>query len=291
MPNSAPFTYDPQRSFDVRTQDVEFRSDEQVSLAATIYQPQGIGPFPAMVEVHGGAWNRGTRANNELMDRALAASGIVVAAIDFRLAPEHPYPAQITDFNYAVRWLKAKAHEFNADPGSVGALGSSSGGHTVMMGAMRPDDPRYAVLPLPGEPDIDAKVLYIVAAWPVLDPYARYLYARESGHDRLAASSEAYFLTEDAMREGNPQHVLERGEQVQLPPALIVQGTNDDNVPSSIPQRFVEAYRGAGGEVDLEMFPGMPHGFANTPGPESERALGLMKLFIARRLAAVLAAA
>lgn len=286
MPNAPAYSYDPWQSVDIQTFDVEYRSDHTGSWIATIYQPQGPGPFPALVDVHGGAWNRGNRTNNEPMDRALAASGIVVAAIDFRLAPEHPYPAQVADFNYATRWLKSRAGEFNADPGSVGALGSSSGGHTVMLGALRPDDPRYTALPLPEGHEYDASVLYVLAAWPVLDPYARYKYACEAGHDRLKASSEAYFLTEDAMREGNPQHILERGEQAQMPPTLIVQGTEDDNVPLSIPNRFAEAYAAAGGAIDLEMFPGMPHGFGNTPGAESDRALELMKGFVARRLTA-----
>ena len=282
--------YNPDQVFPVETTDVEYRNDGENSWLATIYQPKGTGPFPALLDVHGGAWNRGERANNRIMDSALAASGIVVAAIDFRLAPEHPYPAQVVDTNYATRWLKAHARDFNADPDSVGALGSSSGGHTVMLSALRPDDPRYGALPLPGGDGIDATLLYVICAWPVLDPYSRYLYAQEAGNNRLAASSEAYFLTQDTMKEGNPQHILERREQAHLPPVIITQGTNDDNIPMSIPERFTEAYRAMGGHIELEVFPGMPHGFGNTPGPESDRALGLMKAFVARQLTGAAAA-
>ena len=75
-----------------------------------------------------------------------------------------------------------------------------------------------------------------------------------------------------------------------MPPTLIVQGTSDDNVPLSIPERFVEAYRAAGGTVELEMFPDMVHGFGNTPGPESDRAIELMKSFVARQLSTAKAA-
>jgi acetyl esterase/lipase len=219
------------------------------------------------------------------MDLALASSGIVVVAVDFRLAPDHPYPSQITDVNYATRWLKAYATDFNADPDSIGGLGSSSGGHTMMLSAMRPRDPRYASLAVPGGRGLDATVLYVLCAWPVLDPYARYLYAQEAGAERLAASTEAYFLDQETMREGNPQFALERGEKVELPPTLIVQGTADDNVPMAIPENFVRSFRAAGGEIELEIFPGMPHGFGNTPGPESDRAIELMKAFVARQLA------
>jgi acetyl esterase len=90
--------------------------------------------------------------------------------------------------------------------------------------------------------------------------------------------------TREAMREGNPQLALGRGEPVELPPTLIVQGTADDNVPLSVSQRFVEAYRAAGGTVELELFPDMPHGFARNPGAASDRALELMKAFVAHQL-------
>ena len=245
---------------------------------------QGPGPFPALLDVHGGAWNGGTRTNNELMDRCLATRGITIAAVDFRVAPQHPYPAQVADVNYATRWLKAHARDFNGDPASVGGIGSSSGGHTVMLSAMRPHDPRYKALPLPEAEDVDATLLYVLGAWPVLDPYVRYFFAQETGRDRLVASTEAYFLTQDTMQEGNPQMILERDERIKLPPTLIVQGTADDNIPLSVPERFVPAYRAAGGTIDLKLFPDMPHGFGNKPGAETDSAMDLMKAFIARQV-------
>ena len=280
--------YNPMQSFAVEVHEQEYRTDGNESWTVRLYQPQGSGPFPAMLDVHGGAWNRGERASDEVMNRALAASGILVAAIDFRLAPAHPYPAQVVDVNYATRWLKAHAAEFNATADQVGGIGSSSGGHTLMLSAMRPDDQRYSALELdgPAGSGVDATLAYTICCWPVLDPYARYLYAQEANNERLAASSEAYFLNQETMKEGNPQHILERGEKVQLPPTLIIQGTRDDNVPLSIPERFTEAFRGAGGDIQLEIFPEMPHGFGNTPGAESDRALELMKAFVSRQLAA-----
>ncbi|MDE2939768.1 MAG: alpha/beta hydrolase [Chloroflexota bacterium] len=277
-------TYNPAQKLAVQVHELEYRNDSKESWMVTIFQPQGSGPFPALLDVHGGAWNRGDRSADEVMNRALAASGIVVAAVDFRLAPAHPYPAQVQDVNFATRWLKAHAAEFNADPAAVGGMGCSSGGHTLMLSAMRPSDPRYAALDLPEASGHDATVAYTVCCWPVLDPYARYLYAQES-NERLASSSEAYFLDQDAMKEGNPQHILERGESVLLPPTLIVQGTKDDNVPLSIPQRFDTAFRTAGGDIQVEYFPEQVHGFGNMPGPESDRAIGLIKAFIARCLA------
>ena len=279
--------YSPTQSFEVEVHEQEYRTDGNESWIVRIYQPQGTGPFPALLDVHGGAWNRGERSNDAVMNHALAASGMVVAAIDFRLAPAHPYPAQVIDVNYATRWLKAHAADFNATAEQVGGIGSSSGGHTLMLSAMRPNDPRYSVLDLvgtAGADGVDASLAYTICCWPVLDPYARYLYAQESNNARLAASSEAYFLSQDTMQEGNPQHILERGEKVELPPTLLIQGTKDDNVPLAIPQRFETAFSGAGGDIQVEFFTDMPHGFGNMPGPESDQAIGLMKAFVARCL-------
>lgn len=288
--SEAALTYDPKGNYKIRIDDVTYRQDQDGSWTARIYQPEGAGPFPALVDVHGGAWNRGSYTDNAWLDQELAASGLVVAALDFRLAPQYPYPAQVVDVNYGTRWLKAHATDFNADARFVGGLGSSSGGHTLMLSAMRPYDQRYRALLLPQAPDVDATLSYILAAWPVLDSYARYLYAQESARTPLVQATEAYFLTQEAMQEGSPQLVLERGEPVELPPTLIIQGTADDNVPLSIPHRFVEAFRAAGGSIDLELFPGMPHGFARGPGAEPERAVALMKAFIARQLAGMRAA-
>ena len=279
-------SYRTDQSFEIQISEVEYRRAGDEAWLARIYQPQGAGPFPALLDVHGGAWNGGTLNDNARMNRGLAASGMVVVAIDYRLAPEHPYPAQVADVNYATRWLKTHAAELNADPGFVGALGASSGGHTVMLSAMRPRDTRYTELSLPDGGEADATLSYVLAMWPVMDSHARYLYARESGRDRLKASSEAYFLTEDAMREGNPQMILERGEPVVLAPVLLIQGTDDDNVPQSIPENFVRSYRGAGGAITLELFPNMPHGFGNRDLPESDAALEIVKKFVQSQLAA-----
>lgn len=285
MPTPGARSYDPAQRYEVRVRDVEYRRDESGSWLVRVYQPQGPGPFPALVDVHGGAWNLGDRGQNVLIDRDLAASGLVVAALDFRLAPKHPYPAQVTDVNYGTRWLKAHAGDFNADPGSVGGLGTSSGGHTVMLSAMRPRDPRYAALPLAEAQGADATLRYILALWAVLDPYARYLYAKEAGRQDLVAHSEAYWLTREAMQEGNPQLILERAEEAELPPTLMIQPVPDANIPRSIPERFVESFGAAGGSIDIEWFPGMPHGFAREPGPETDRALALMKAFVAQQVA------
>ena len=280
-------SYNPKQSFELDISEVEYRRDQDFSWMARVYQPQGAGPFPVMLDVHGGRWNRGNRTNAEVMDRALAESGIVVAAIEFRLAPDHPYPAQVADINYGTRWLKAHARDFNADPASIGAIGSSSGGHGVFLSAMRPHDPRYSALPLDEAPELDATLNYILACWPVVDPHARIQYAHDTNNDGLITATNAYFTTIDGATEGNPHMILQRGEKVNLPPAIIIQGTEDDNIPVPATKKFAEEYRRRGGEIQLEIFDGMPHGFGYRAGPETDRAVDLVKTFIARQLSAL----
>ena len=271
--------YDPAHKCEITVHESEYQS----GLVVRIYQPEGAGPFPGLVDVHGGVWTNGDRSANEVMDRALAESGMVVAAVDFRQSPDHPYPAQVADVNLATRWLKAHAAEFNADPDTVGGIAGSSGGHTVLLSAMRPNHPAYSYIDLPGS-DADATMKYLLLGWPIVDPYARYRFVQETGNDRIIGLSEAYFQTTDAMKEGSPGQILQRGEEAALPPTLIVQGTADNNLPVPVTERFAADYRKAGGDLELEMFPDMPHLFGNTPGPDSDRAIALMKKFAARIL-------
>src|SRR2546423_4549954 len=114
--------------FEVEVKDVEYQQLAGQSWLARVYQPKGAGPFPTIVDVHGGAWNNGDRLNDTAIDQALAAQGILTVAIDFRQPPEAGYPASVCDMNLAIRWLKVHASEYGGT--SKGrALGASSGRH------------------------------------------------------------------------------------------------------------------------------------------------------------------
>ena len=278
--------YDPSKRYEIKVWDVEFHRDPVRTLMARIYQPQGNGPFPALLDLHGGAWNNQDRTANAPMDENLAASGLLVVAIDLRRAPEAPYPASVQDANFGVRWLKAKAREWNGDPATVGALGSSSGGHEIELCAMRPHDPRYNAHPLPEAPNIDATLPYVVARSPVSDPYARYQQAERRQWAEMIQNSKTYFNPWETIYEGNPQLILERHEPVTLPPLYILQGELDDNVLPAVQEKFAATYRAAGGECELEVFKGCEHRWVANPGPQTDRAYERIKAFIARQLAA-----
>src|SRR5207247_4919007 len=165
--------YDPAARFDVTVSEVECRlTPAGRMLMARIYQPTGAGPFPTILDLHGGAWNAKDRHAEEPMDRALAASGLLVVAIDMTLAPEAPYPACVQDANYGVRWLKSKAAGWNGEPSKIGVFGSSSGGHVAELLGMRPLDARYNAIPLPSAPN-DATVAYVATRSPIRNTFAR----------------------------------------------------------------------------------------------------------------------
>src|SRR5438067_12382490 len=143
---------------EIRVEDVEYQRQGGKALLARVYRPAGTGPFPAVVQVHGGAWTSKDRTDNDFISRAFAESGILVASLDFRMPPEAPYPASLADINLGIRWLKARARTYGSRPDWVGIFGTSSGGHQVVLAAMRPGDPPYAALPVAECPTTAARV-------------------------------------------------------------------------------------------------------------------------------------
>jgi acetyl esterase len=277
--------YDPAGKFEITVSEVELRRTAAGrTLMARIYRPTGAGPFPTLLDLHGGAWNAKNRTAEEPMDRALAAGGILVVAIDMTLAPEAPYPACIQDANYAVRWLKSKAASWNGDASKIGIYGSSSGGHVAELLSMRPRDPRYNAIPLPEAPHLNADVAYVAMRSPISDPFARYQNAERLKREPMMKNHTIFFKPWETIYEGNPQQILERREKVTLVPMLIMQGALDDNVLPAVQEKFAAAYKAAGGDCQLQVFEGCEHEWVATPGPQTDRAREMVKAFIARQV-------
>src|SRR6185369_7142150 len=270
------------KTADVKTptydvEDIEYLRHGDKPLLARVHRPHGDGPFLALVECHGGGWCAQDRLTEKLRHQAMAANGIVSISLDFRSGNEAPYPASVQDINYAVRWAKLNARMLKTRPDLVGLSGQSSGGHQAMLVAMRPHDQRYTAIALPeGSPAQDASVRCVVMSWPVINPFSRYRHAKRvvaAGSPPEWAKSgvsrqDLYWQSEAAMSEGSPMLILERGEKVQLPPAVWFQARGDamhdykdaeSDFPGNEPQRFVANYRKAGGEIALEYFEGGQH--------------------------------
>ena len=269
-------------AYEFMVKDVVYSRSGGKERLARLYQPAGTGPFPAVLQVHGGAWNNKNRIDGQNTALNLCEAGIVVLAIDFRNAPEAPYPASLQDINYGIRWLKHHAAEFGSSAGQVGAYGTSSGGHQALLAAMRPDDPRYRALPLAEAPDLDARLAFVVSGWGVLFPLERYRLAKAAGDEKLAKGHDIFFGTEEGQLEATPALAIERGEKVFLPPAMVFQGTKDKWTSVELAQRFAADYRKAGGEIDLLLLEGAHHTFLNEHpfDPNSVKALKAMIAFI-----------
>jgi len=263
--------------YEVDIEDVEYLRHGDTPLLARLFKPRGAGPFPAVVELHGGAWCLGDRLQDTSINEQLAHNGILVAALDFRVPPTASYPGSAVDINYGIRLLKSKAASLGSRPEMVCTFGISSGGHLAMLLGMRPQDSRYSAIPVPGS-NFDAKVCGVIMGAPVIDPLGRYRYAKqlkESGKsypefvDLVLPLHDKYWKTEEAMTEGNPVMALERGERVELPPVLYIQDTRDIVHPRPQLERFVELYRKAGGRVDLELSEGAADAFAPRNPPQA----------------------
>src|SRR5580692_10732918 len=150
-------TTSPAGTHQVDVEDIEFGRAGDTPLIGRLYRPRGLSGFPGIVEVHGGAWTGGDRLNNVVMHNAVASAGTAVLAIEFRLAPAAPYPAGIADVNLGLRWLKANIARLGGDAAKVGGLGTSSGGHQLLLNVLRPNDVRYAALKLSGAADATLK--------------------------------------------------------------------------------------------------------------------------------------
>jgi acetyl esterase len=256
-------------TFEFTTQDHDYVRHGDRALKLRVFKPQGPGPFPAVVDLHGGAWCNGDLTECQARDEVLARAGLAAVALDFRHGADG-YPSSLVDINYAIRWVKAHAADLNVRSDRVALCGQSSGGHLAMLAAMRPSDPRYTAQALPaGSPAVDATVAAVAMTWPVINPLSRYRHARRALDSanppawvgNIPQRHETYWKTEAAMAEGNPVLALETGEAVQTPPALWVQGKPDpvhdyrdpdSPVDANEPERFANGYRKAGGRIELQ---------------------------------------
>ena len=283
------------QTYDIDIADVEYLRHGDTPLLARLFKPRGSGPFPIMIELHGGAWVRGNRLNGDAANEALAKNGVIVAALDFRVPPEAPYPASLADIHYGIRWCKTQAAAWNGRPDRVGAMGTSSGAHQAMLLGMRPDDPRYAALSLPtGAAAVDGTLGCVILCSPVIDPLGRYHYAKGLRQDctpppglaeRVVPMHDQYWQTEEAMAEAAPARILAGGERTALPPALCLRRSYEAGHPRPDNDEFVSEYRKAGGQIDLTIFEEEGEGLlSDLSSPVGMQTLEQMTEFVHRHI-------
>ena len=268
----------------VTTQECVYRSIAGRELKALIFAPSGLEQGerrPAMVCMHGGAWTSGNRTVPSYMAERLAARGFVVMSIDFRMAPAHRYPTSLRDANCAISWLRRHAAEYGVDTARIGGLGFSSGGHLILLAAMRPEHADY-VADLPTElTSYSAALNWVITCSGVLDPLARYRMAQQAAYADILACHDQYFGDEAAMLEGNPPLLLERGELAVLPPLLMFQGGADARLPADTATRMARIYRAAGGQAEALIYPDQGHTLSEWPNHLQDELADRMQTFAA----------
>src|SRR6185312_8954674 len=253
-------------------EDVVFHRDKEGEVLARLYRPTGKGPFPVVIDLHGGAWTSGDRVQNVAIASVLADAGILVVSLDFRMPPVRRYPATLDDIDAGIRWTKKHAADYGGRADWVGCFGTSSGGHLAMLVGMRPTSP-------------ESRLAFVISGWGVLDPLLRYRLAKEAGAQNFISAHHSFWGDEAAMTDGSPPALLQRGEQRDLPPALVFQGDADEWVPKAMVEKFAAAYRKAGGDMRLEFLPGAKHGFfrEDANGPNAKKAIALTRDYVLSR--------
>lgn len=245
------------------------------------YRPKAAAAgLPVLVYCHGGGFMVGCSEDTDYMTRRIcAAAGVVVLSVNYRLAPEWPFPAGLDDCLQVYRWARNHAGEVGGDPRRVGVAGDSSGANFA---AALPLRARDLGLPLP-----DISIQFA----PVLDMR----FEEYASFEKLAVTGvvfDAAFLgfargAYCRYAEWSHPHVSPlRGNLRGYPPALVVIGTRDPLIDSC--RAFADALRAAGGAgVELLMAEGMPHGFYFWPGvfPKEEKdAYAAVAAFVGRYL-------
>lgn len=222
---------------------------ESGPLQADVYIPQGDGPFPGMIVVHGGAWATGTKQQLAGIAQGLAKQGYTTAAISYRLAPQDKFPAQVYDCQAAVRWLRENAAKFKLDPERVGGYGYSAGGHLVaMLGTLDDDDFQEPGLTKDAP---SARLQVVVAGGAPCD-----FRLMPADNERLS-----YWLggtrndQPDAYRDASPANYISADD----PPMFFFHGEEDDIVPIRSPRGMADLLKEAGVSVEFHAIPKAGH--------------------------------
>lgn len=269
----------PARAQDVPIQkDIVYGKAGGEELKLDLARPaKGEGPFPLVVCLHGGAWQIGHRSSMHPQVRLLAGHGYVAATVGYRLAPKHPWPAQVEDARAAVRFLRAHAKDYHIDPNRVAAVGGSAGGHLALLLGLMDDG---------GEPPskVQAVVNYFgptdLRTWSATPEGDALLKAAVNGRDSNGLLKD---LLGTADRKAP---VVARASPITYvdakdPPVLTFQGTADPLVPAEQAKALHAALKKAGVAEKLVLLEGASHGWG---GQEKERTDRLMLEFLDKYL-------
>lgn len=242
--------------------DVPF-SDAGARGMLDLYLPEGadgeVKDAPVLLQVHGGAWTIGKKEQQgQPLMRHLAAKGWVCVAINYRLAPRDPFPAQIIDVKKAIAWVREHIAEYGGNPDYIAITGGSAGGHLAALAAVTPNDPAYQ----PGFEDADTSVAVAIPHYGVYD------FAGSTGL-RSAELMRDGFLAPRVIKKrwSEAPEVFEAGSPLlrvgpDAPDFFVLHGAHDSLVSVEQARLFVEELRRvSGATVVYAELPGAQHAF------------------------------
>jgi len=239
-----------------------------IPLNMEIYQPPKVGKYPAIIAIYGGAWERGSPAENAEFNQYMAARGYVIFAIDYRHAPKYRFPTQLDDVRTAIAFIHTHAAEYEADPGRMALLGRSSGAHLAMLAAFQPDAlPIRAVIDYYGP--IDLKAGYYEPPHP--DPIdSRAVLTAFLGGSPVEFPS--------LYHSASPINYVKPG----LPPTLLIYGGRDHVVQARFGKQMFNRLNQFGNKAVFLEIPWAEHAFdAVFSGVSNQLALYYTEQFLA----------
>jgi pectin methylesterase-like acyl-CoA thioesterase/acetyl esterase/lipase len=220
--------------------DIEYHQAAGERLLLDVFVPDGEGPHPVAVFVHGGGWVGGNKKDMHFLCEPLVKIGFTCFSISYRLAPAHRWPACLDDVQTAIRWVKAHAGEFKGDPQRIALIGYSAGGHLVCMAAIQ--EPVQAVVGIAPPTDHLADSTRRGG----LSECMQKLLDRPG---KIDAQSKAL------LKEISPINYVTS----QLPPYLLIHGTEDQSVPYQQSIAFRAKLKANAVQCDLITIKGAPH--------------------------------
>jgi len=251
--------------------DIAFASPGGVQLHADIYRPPRDGVFPIVVQIYGGAWQRGSPSDFSNFATWLASSGYVVIAIDYRHAPAWRWPTQIDDVGTALKWVAAHGAEYGGDPSRMVLIGRSAGAHLATMAA-------WATMP--------ARLRGVVSYYGPVDLVESYKNPPSPDPLDVRSVEEALIgapLDRAADRYADASTITHvwNGRN-PLPPTLLIYGGRDHIVEAKYGATIVNALRARGTQVGYIEIPWADHAFDEVfNGPSSQIAMYYTERFIA----------
>ena len=224
--------------------DIEFAKVGDVSLTLDAYVPEGAGPFATCILVHGGGFTKGDKQSFiKPLFEPLAKAGFVWFTINYRLAPQHPWPACADDVATAIKWVKSHAADYKADPKRIALIGESAGGHLVSWAGVKGEGETRvaAVVPFYAPHDLAVQVKRRNAL---------------GGLGGLIGTEDLNDAAWQKLADISPMNHVKPG----LPPFLQLHGDKDETVPLSQSVTFEAKMKAAGNSCETIVIPGGVHG-------------------------------